>query len=682
MRTFMIYLLAFLLPFQAMGSQKVNTLLFSPSTQPGVDIEGAAYYDSTEKKLKLYNGSAWSSVGSGAGGGGNTLNLYEDTEADLSTEWTAYDDVSAFVDGTGGSPNITCGLETAETLGLSASSYELVKDAADRSNEGCSFNSVTLPRSVSTGPKRVQLTLDMETAGTYASDDAALYVYLDSTGIVPCNMAFGDTVTNLIPATGSGGRTWSCAFDAGASDTVARVSVHIESSSSSAYQIRVDNIALDTGDTLLAYNSSPWETVNSPTSNVTTNATFSMRKKRDGSDLLLELDWVFSGSNTQSVNVNFTLPDGLVIDTERLAGTANSPFISSGTFLDSGGSPYSLRAGYLNTTQINVLVLIASGTYTIMDSANPSTSTPAGFTSGDRMVMQVRVPIEGWHDSNVMPGYRIAQETLKVDAATSSASHTNSGNWQTVTWTEAQDDFGAFASNTFTAPFSGDFYFQGAVVFTADATGQRGVRLNINSGTDFEFGSIVPNAGASLFTSVPYAFLLTLGKDDTVSIEAIQSSGGTLNYENFSSLQISGRPNFTHYGNAGIHERKKSSVAYGAYSIAADEWGDFASVEVGPGTWDFSASATCAAAGGAITTSNFYFGVSSTSGNSSTGLTLGDNQHVQKPAGTASGDFFYVGLPTWEQTVTSATTFYFKTFAETSTTNLNCAGTLTAERHQ
>lgn len=49
-------------PIASEGLERLNLLKFIPTSAPSSPKEGDVYYDSTAKKLKFYNGTAWETI--------------------------------------------------------------------------------------------------------------------------------------------------------------------------------------------------------------------------------------------------------------------------------------------------------------------------------------------------------------------------------------------------------------------------------------------------------------------------------------------------------------------------------------------------------------------------------------------------------------------------------------------
>lgn len=121
-----------------------------------------------------------------------------------------------------------------------------------------------------------------------------------------------------------------------------------------------------------------------------------------------------------------------------------------------------------------------------------------------------------------------------------------------------------------------------------------------------------------------------------------------------------------------------SSATLAGYAITADQWGDLTSISLPAGQWEVSTNSEWFSNGG-TTTTVIATGVSTTAGNSSTGLTNGDNRtRGTKTQTTQMSDTLAMAANLVSPTTT--TTYYMKAFAGTSITNLQIAFRISARR--
>ena len=132
---------------------------------------------------------------------------------------------------------------------------------------------------------------------------------------------------------------------------------------------------------------------------------------------------------------------------------------------------------------------------------------------------------------------------------------------------------------------------------------------------------------------------------------------------------------------ADVGATQSSTFSTAAWPFAADVIGDLASISCTAGTWVISVFLVPGATGGAVTTASLTTGISTTSGNSASGLVAGNTAAVMTPATFASsGDKESMAIPSYIVTPGSTTTYYFKGLAEGSVTNLVAGGRISAFR--
>lgn len=118
----------------------------------------------------------------------------------------------------------------------------------------------------------------------------------------------------------------------------------------------------------------------------------------------------------------------------------------------------------------------------------------------------------------------------------------------------------------------------------------------------------------------------------------------------------------------GSDELVESTADLAAYTITADQYGDLTSISLTHGTWDCDALGLFYSS--STTTTTFVnFGISTTAGNSTTGLVRGDNWLFETLLNVA-GESNLLTIPHYTVSPTSTTTYYLKASAGSSITNL------------
>lgn len=120
----------------------------------------------------------------------------------------------------------------------------------------------------------------------------------------------------------------------------------------------------------------------------------------------------------------------------------------------------------------------------------------------------------------------------------------------------------------------------------------------------------------------------------------------------------------------------ESVISISANFPATGVWGDFTSISLTAGDWDVSAVMVHFPNGG--TQSDASTGISTTSGNSSTGLVFGSN-YINGPAGTAAADQTLT-IPAYRMSLSGTTTVYFKYMADFTVGTPKALGRISARR--
>jgi hypothetical protein len=146
--------------------------------------------------------------------------------------------------------------------------------------------------------------------------------------------------------------------------------------------------------------------------------------------------------------------------------------------------------------------------------------------------------------SNHAPG--IAHTFPSCRAERQAVQTLTTGVWTAISLdTETWDTDAYFAptSKTMTLPagYGGLYLVTISALFVNNLTGFRGVALSLNDSTDTANGVVFDGmnqtnaAGGSTFRAGPYAGLVRLSAGDTLTLKAIQTSGGNLDVDNVSA---------------------------------------------------------------------------------------------------------------------------------------------------
>jgi hypothetical protein len=119
---------------------------------------------------------------------------------------------------------------------------------------------------------------------------------------------------------------------------------------------------------------------------------------------------------------------------------------------------------------------------------------------------------------------------------------------------------------------------------------------------------------------------------------------------------IKGTPTNDSAAGGFVGEYKSSSTVVNTSFLGTTVWTDGLSVSLTPGDWDVSVQESFS--GNGATVSEADCGISLTAGNTSAGLTVGDNESINVP-GTGQSTFF-LNASNWRVSTASTVPVYFK----------------------
>lgn len=115
-----------------------------------------------------------------------------------------------------------------------------------------------------------------------------------------------------------------------------------------------------------------------------------------------------------------------------------------------------------------------------------------------------------------------------------------------------------------------------------------------------------------------------------------------------------------------------SEQTFTGQSANATTWTDLTSISLTAGTWLITLCAEFPNNNG----TNDYLGISTTSGNSGSGLVYGQNAAYLQRNGTSAGSF--MSIANYKVTPTGTTTYYAKAITDNGGSSTNIAGRMTA----
>ena len=601
-------------------------------------------------------GMKWAAA-SGGGSGTGSKNYFPSASADLESSvgaWTTDD-------GAGSAASYLTVTRNTTTPLAGTGDLKITKSANDASGEFVKITSEAIDISDrTTGMLYGSFSFDTTEDAAYAAGDFILEVYDNTnTAVLYC----GQSANLEIPST-----KYSFQFNCAIESTTASVEyrLKVNSTNASAYDIYFDELRHGPAAKIQAPVVTEWQAY-TPTGAWTTNTTYTGKYRRVGDTLEGMVKLTLSGAPT-SATLTVEIPSGLTIDTAKLVSSTFDMVLGNAVVNDGSTAVYDSIVSYASTTSVapkSELAASPEGKYSSINSTFPIT-----FASGDYIIFYYSVPIVGWDAGALVSENVLSLNTLSISGAGNGGTSLTA-DVTNIDFTEVSDSHSTWNGTQFTAPKSGRYEARGVIFINSS------VDISIRSYIDGTLDKLIGYTGGA--TSIhPFSWVGDLEKDEVLSFR--QNGTATLsNSANFHWLEISNAPDYTTLGVVKNYEYVESkNTSFNNYGITADEWGDLTSVVLSEGTWDISASANFYS-NGTTTTTAVNIGVSTTSGNSSTGLAQPDTS-TQRPMNNTSGNTAPLNLSTLRVSPTSTTTYYLKAFAGSSTANLQEVYKLSASR--
>jgi hypothetical protein len=217
----------------ASNSFKVkNSLNLTPQASEPSGLEVGDLWADLNGKIYRYDGSGSKEIGSSQGG----INYIENSDFESNAAgWSAYKDAAqaVVVDGTAGTPTgLTIARSTSSPLRGTGSGLIAKTASASRQGEGAST-----PFTIDSADqaKVLEVSFDYTASANYVDGDVRVYVY-DVTNAAVIELSQRDLLAN------SGQATYRGFFQAASNSTSYRLIYHVATSTTLAYDIKIDNV--------------------------------------------------------------------------------------------------------------------------------------------------------------------------------------------------------------------------------------------------------------------------------------------------------------------------------------------------------------------------------------------------------------------------------------------------------
>lgn len=623
------------------------------------------------------NNFMFRSGGSGSSSGGSAGINYVPLifAGDSLTGINTYNDGASAVpvDGTGGVvTGLTTALDTTTPL-VGSSSVRFSKDASNRQGEGWSYD-YTVDRLSYEASNPLFWQFYVRTSSGYVNGDIRLFVYDKDTGTLLTVQDIANNSGSIVPNPNDG--LISCTFYTTATSNDYRLIWHIAGTTAAAWDFDWDNITVSPQTTQPGYIGSYLGTETWTDS--WANATTSVEVYRDGSRIFLKgLSSVTGAGATQ---FDITIPSAYAASSTYTWGSNEAIYVGFSNSYDLSGTANFV--GWASITSSTNLRILYSNAGAI---AGLTSTLPFTWASGDKIQFTASWIVSGWAASAALSTTETMFSTVKARYTTNVAQSMANGTATRIDFEDKEYDTAnavtTGASWVFTSPKSTYYHVCSGSLLAANAGWAAGEALFLTlhkNGSGTAYTTIYydqANAAGTFSKGGAGGTTLYLAKGETVDIRMTQASGGAISLDASGAnnwVSIDEIPDFSIFSVFGQTELLPAtgfdSGGLVSYPITVDQWGDLDSETLTPGEWDLNVTGVFAS-NGATTTGAINLGVSTTSGNSSTGLTTGLNRVTETKA-TTSGTFSTLSFEQKGIVVTSSTTYYFKAFAATSITNL------------
>lgn len=435
-------------------------------------------------------------------------------------DFVAYADAAAVtpVDGTGGSPTVTCESSASSPL-KGKRSFLITKPASNVQGQGCSID-VTIPAGYQT--QFLKTVFMKSTSANYADGDIRMYAYDVTGGGSPIEFDTRDVA--------AGSSDYLGGFQVPSGSVTIRLIFHVATTNASAYTVTLDQIVTDKlvgskglfgTDEITFTPSISWTGAVSSTGTIRFIGQMAIIK------------WLITASGAPTgTNLDLTLPFGLSIDTSKLS---HQNIVSDGTYYDATGYNYPLRARYLSATSVR-LRYYDDGASGLVEIGNVNPTNPQTVATGDSFEMTITVPIVG-RSSNMslaedggtrkvgFKAYRTAAQTGITNAETKI-------DFNAVMW----DYTSSFSTtgNRYYAPESGDYQCSYALSVYSGTSGDLNysfIRKNGSSAGNNRFAQdeeYFASAGAGNLTGSAVVPLL---KDEYIDVAIDSTTDNSFNVD-------------------------------------------------------------------------------------------------------------------------------------------------------
>jgi hypothetical protein len=479
-------------------------------------------------------GGKWTSAIGGSGSGGINYLTGDDTNQNSTVgNWVAYADAAGTspVDGTGGSPTVTCTRTTSTPL-RGAGSLLITKDAANRQGQGCSIDFTI---DVADQAKPLAFSFDYTVgSGTYADGDLTAWLY-DKTNATLIQFA----PYKVLSVTAGVPQRWIGYAQTSASSTAYRLILHVASTSASAYTAKADNAVF--GPTYQPYGAAQGDekdesSLFTPSAGFGTTTAKSIWTKLVGDRLHVRGYWKLGTAAGTAAQLSFST---YAIDSAKITSTSNvqrvgtwTRVIHGTTQTISGGNNEGPLFWDGTTTRV---IFSGSSVSDVLTAENVTTL----FSTSDGVSVDFSFPVAG-KSSNVQFSSDADTRVVAFEADSQIPTGTLAGAYNIAKFgTVTKDTHAGYSTGTglYTVPVGGYYAVSGTLEVSGSFAAPNYTACSIQrnaSASNMVSSAVKAQASLSTTFSPVCSGILFANAGDTIGMYSV-AGGSSLSYTNSTS---------------------------------------------------------------------------------------------------------------------------------------------------
>lgn len=496
--------------------------------------EATLVYANDQDKLYVDNGSFLTPVGSGSG----QVNFIANPDAETGTTgWATYADAAGTipVDGTGGSPNVTFTTSSSSPL-VGTNSFIFTKDAANRQGQGVSYD-FTIDSAYQAKVLNISFNY-LVNSGTFAAgssttnSDVIVYLYdiTNATLIEPSSIKLLSNSTTIAD-------TFQASFQTPSNSTSYRLILHVSTTSTSAYSLKLDNFAVSPSNYVYGTPVTDWQFYTPTWSSDGTaptlgNGAITGLYRRVGDSFEIRARLLFGSTSTKGTGTySISIPPGFTIDTNKLSSSAvNTNSLGTAWYQSqTSNASFQVQTVALNNSTSVRAVTDQNATFPFFN----STQSNVFNATNDSWNLNFSVPVVGLSSSVQMSDSydgRIIATSYASSSATAITSTPAGLTYNTLNY----DLTGSMSGgSTFIVPSAGLYRVSGMITLTSSSwsTGQLVLTLKNNGtnvGTIARFAQGTASA-ASAAISASGSVVVQCNAGDALTFFASQTQTASIN---------------------------------------------------------------------------------------------------------------------------------------------------------